>query len=86
LSKIYSKLSKALFSLEYFAFSTWTWRNDNVQSLWAQLGTQDRSLFFFDMGQMNWKEFCQAIMLGMRVYLVKDGIHTLPAARRKWQR
>ncbi|XP_075231059.1 fatty acyl-CoA reductase wat-like [Lycorma delicatula] len=86
LTKIYKKLGKFADTMTYFSTRVWTFRNDRVQDLWASLSPEDQEEFFFDLGQMNWEYHAQANCLGLRVYLVKDDIHTLPAARRKWQR
>ncbi|XP_026686529.1 fatty acyl-CoA reductase 2-like [Diaphorina citri] len=86
LLKIYSKLTKAQYTLSYFSLRSWTWKNANVIDLWTRLSDKDQELFFFDVAQLDWDHYCKALLLGLRVYLVKDGIHTLPAARRKWQR
>ncbi|KAI5725359.1 hypothetical protein M8J77_014481 [Diaphorina citri] len=86
LLKIYSKLTKAQYTLSYFSLRSWTWKNANVIDLWTRLSDKDQDLFFFDVAQLDWDHYCKALLLGLRVYLVKDGIHTLPAARRKWQR
>ncbi|RZF48915.1 hypothetical protein LSTR_LSTR003295 [Laodelphax striatellus] len=86
LSKIYKKLGKFADTMTYFATRVWTFRNDRIQDLWAGLSEEDQQEFFFDISQMNWEYHAQANCLGLRVYLVKDDIHTLPAARKKWQR
>lgn len=72
--------------LAYFCDKHWTFKNDNLQNLWKTLDDQDKELFNFDIDQMSWEYYCEALCLGLRVYLVKDDIHTLPAARKKWQK
>lgn len=86
LTRVYSKLSKVADILEYFAGRKWKWSNENVQKLWDQLTPEDQELYFFDVSQMRWEYHAEALCLGLRVYLVNDDIHTLPAARRKWQK
>jgi Male sterility protein. len=83
---IYKKIDKASDTLEYFAHRQWVWTDHNVQALFNKLDPEDQELFFFDMGQMKWEYYAEAMGLGLRVYLVHDDIHTLPAARKKYQR
>lgn len=72
--------------LQYFRIRVWTFKNNNTQSLWDNLSEKDKELFFFDMSNLSWEYFLQAMCLGLRVYLVNDDIYTIPAARKKWQR
>ncbi|XP_050540840.1 fatty acyl-CoA reductase wat-like isoform X2 [Daktulosphaira vitifoliae] len=86
LLNIYKKLDKVRETLAYFANKEWTFVNDRILRLWDTLDSQDRELFNFDVRQISWEYFSQAHCLGLRVYLVKDDIHTLPNARKKWER
>lgn len=84
--KIYKKIDKVRDILAYFANKEWTFVNDRLMMLWQTLDSQDKELFNFDVNQISWEYFSQAHCLGLRVYLVKDDIHTLPAARKKWEK
>lgn len=86
LLKIYKKIDQVRHILAYFALRQWTFINDNVLALWDTLDSQDKDLFNFDINQLSWEYFSQAHCLGLRVYLVKDDIHTLPVARKKWKK
>ncbi|XP_046659931.1 fatty acyl-CoA reductase wat-like [Homalodisca vitripennis] len=86
LTNIYRKLDKFADTMTYFANRIWTFKNDNTQMLWRSLSDKDKKLFFFDMAQMSWEYHAQALCLGLRVYLLKDDVDTLPKARRKWNR
>lgn len=86
LTNIYKKLDKFTDTMTYFANRIWTFKNDNTQALWRSLSEKDKKLYFFDMAQMSWEFHAQALCLGLRVYLLKDDIDTLPKARRKWNR
>lgn len=72
--------------LLYFGKRQWTFVNDNVQELWNTLDSRDKELFNFDIDQLSWDYFSQAHCLGLRIYLLKDDVHTLPAARIRWKR
>lgn len=72
--------------MSYFSQNLWTFTNDGVQELWESLKPEDQKEFFFDMSQMNWEYHAQAQLLGLRIYLIKDDVETLPVARQKWRR
>jgi fatty acyl-CoA reductase len=46
----------------------------------------DQKLFFFDIKEMSWDYYARACAIGLRLYLVKDDLHTLKNARIKWER
>lgn len=83
LGKIYNKLNRASRTLAYFSLREWAWSDRNVRTLWSRLSPRDQELFFFHMGDMNWDHYTESLALGIRVYLIKDPIETLPAARVK---
>lgn len=72
--------------ISYFATRTWVFTNENVQKLWSELNQEDQDLFLFDMRQLEWNEFFKNYMKGIRIYLVKDPMTTLPAALKRWDR
>lgn len=84
--KIYRKIDKVRDILDYFVDKEWTFVNDRLIELWGTMDTRDKQLFNFDIHQLSWEQFSQAHCLGLRVYLVKDDIHTLPSARKKWKK
>ncbi|XP_065226235.1 fatty acyl-CoA reductase wat-like [Planococcus citri] len=86
LTKIYKKMNDIREVLTYFRSRNWVFKNQNTQQLWHKLSNEDKQLFFFNMTEFSWEYFLQAMGLGLRVYLVNDDIHTLPAARIKWRR
>lgn len=86
LLKIYKKIDKVRDILAYFSNKEWTFVNDRIIKLWETQDSQDKELFNFDVNQISWEYFAQAHCLGLRVYLVKDDIHTLPEARKKWDK
>ncbi|VVC44679.1 Hypothetical protein CINCED_3A006734 [Cinara cedri] len=86
LQKIYKKIDKVRDILAYFSDKEWTFINKRLLGMWDTLDKQDQELFNYDIHQLSWEYFSQAHCLGLRVYLVKDDIHTLPAARKKWEK
>lgn len=72
--------------LDYFRRRNWTFKNTNLQQVWVDLSPTDKKLYNFNMSQMSWEYYLQALCLGLRIYLLKDDIYTLPVARKKWRR
>lgn len=72
--------------MRYFFDREWIFKRDRVSKLWENLAPTDKELFFFDITQLSWERYTPMLLLGLRVYLLKDDICTLPTARRKWKR
>ncbi|GLV38329.1 waterproof [Carabus blaptoides fortunei] len=81
--KVYKQMEKFTKILSYFSNNEWLFTNNNVQQLWQTLDVTDKKLFHFSMADMDWLEYFRNYTLGLRVYLYKDDVSTLPAARRK---
>lgn len=58
----------------------WEYQTDAVNALWASLSHRDQELFFFDMVQLDWDEYLRFYFRGVRQYLMKDPLETVPAA------
>jgi len=72
--------------LNYFATQEWKFTNDRLHALIAKLTFKDREKFNFDIRDVDWNTYFETYIRGIRVYLIKDPIETLPQARIKWQR
>ncbi|KAJ8688432.1 hypothetical protein QAD02_024227 [Eretmocerus hayati] len=84
--KVYKKIHKFMDVLNYFTTQEWSFSNDRVNSLIDKLEPKDRSMFNMDMRKVIWDTYFQNYVRGIRLYLIKDPIETLPQARIKWQR
>lgn len=83
LLKGYKKINKFADVISYFSSRQWKFRNDNTQSLWKSLPATDREQFEFNMADLNWDEYFYSYVRGMRVYLLKDPLETVPQGRIK---
>lgn len=72
--------------LNYFSTKQWTFGNDRLNALVKKMDPKDQELFFCDIKKLIWDEYFQTYLRGIRVYLIKDPLETLPEARVKWQR
>lgn len=69
--KIQDKLAKAATCLEYFTTHEWQFEDNNVRNLNSSLNEQDRKEFNFDVAQINWEEYIENYVLGIRRYIYK---------------
>ncbi|KYN33349.1 hypothetical protein ALC56_12060 [Trachymyrmex septentrionalis] len=86
LLKVYKKIHKFMDVLNYFATQEWKFTNDRLHALMEKLTFKDRKKFYFDIRDVDWNVYFETYIRGIRVYLIKDPLDTLPQARVKWQR
>ncbi|XP_011315369.1 putative fatty acyl-CoA reductase CG5065 [Fopius arisanus] len=86
LLKIYKKIHKFMDVLNYFSTKEWSFGNERLNSLVKTLDPRDKEIFFCDMKKLVWDEYFKTYLQGIRVYLIKDPLDTLPEARIKWRR
>ncbi|XP_066585304.1 fatty acyl-CoA reductase wat-like [Prorops nasuta] len=86
LLKIYKKIHRFMDVLNYFTTKEWKFGNERLKSLVCKMSKEDRANFLCDMMEVDWDLFFQTYILGIRLYLIKDPMETLPQARVKWQR
>ncbi|KAJ3617955.1 hypothetical protein MTP99_005994 [Tenebrio molitor] len=84
--KIYKKITKFESVISHFSTNEWKFHNTNTQDLWNSLTKADRKMFPFSMKELSWDEYYKTHTLGLRQYVVKDDISTLPQAMVKWRR
>jgi fatty acyl-CoA reductase len=68
--------------VKYFTQREWMYHDRNLRSLLARLTPEDRGIFNFDIKQVNWNEYLESCVEGLRQYILKDQINTLPIARK----
>lgn len=66
--------------ISYFSLQSWTFHDDNTRSLANKLSKLDQSLFKFDVAKLNWNEYFKKHVLGIRLYIIKDTMDTVPEA------
>lgn len=78
----YRKLHKFAEVISYFSLQSWTFHDGNTRSLLNKLSKLDKSLFNFDMAKLSWDKYFENHVKGIRIYLVKDPMETLPEGRK----
>lgn len=74
----FQKFHKIISELAYFTMNSWTFHDDNTTSLINRLSKQDKVLFEFDAAKIDWNSYMKKYMIGIRTYIIKDPIETLP--------
>nr|XP_022899728.1 putative fatty acyl-CoA reductase CG5065 [Onthophagus taurus]XP_022899729.1 putative fatty acyl-CoA reductase CG5065 [Onthophagus taurus] len=86
LAKIQDKLCRAAKCLEYFTTHEWQFEDNNVRTLTMAMSDSDRKEFCFDVSQINWEEYIENYVLGIRKFIFKEDLDTLPKARKHMAR
>ncbi|XP_034946133.1 putative fatty acyl-CoA reductase CG5065 [Chelonus insularis] len=79
--RLQKKLSKAATCLQYFTTQQWNFKDDNVRKLNEQISPEDRQTFMFDVRQIDWPSYLENYILGIRQFIFKESLDTLPVAR-----
>ncbi|XP_067204593.1 fatty acyl-CoA reductase wat-like [Linepithema humile] len=82
----YKKIHTSLDVMDYFCQQEWAFTNDRVRAMIAKFTSNNRKNFDCDIKNLNWKVYFKRYARGVRVYLIKDPLDTLPQARAKWRR
>lgn len=72
--------------ITYFSTREWIFTNDNVKKLWADISDSDKELFPFNISRVNWDTYHKHQVYGIRQYVLKEDITTVPAAKIKYKR
>lgn len=71
--------------VKYFGDREWKFHDTNVRSLLAKLTPEDCDIFGFDIKKLNWNEYLESCVKGVRQYILKDDLSTLPQARKRYK-
>ncbi|KOB76816.1 Uncharacterized protein OBRU01_05165 [Operophtera brumata] len=88
LVKVYDKVYKMSNAFSYFALNTWLFVDKNLEGLHNSLSKTDKTIFNFDIAAIDWDEYIQIWCIGIRKYILKDGLRgTAKAIKRQiWLR
>ncbi|XP_035741463.1 fatty acyl-CoA reductase wat-like [Vespa mandarinia] len=86
LLRLYNKIHEMSDLLNYFCINEKKFTNERWNELLRKLTPEDRELFFCDMKDLVWNTYFETYFTGVRKYILKDPIETLPQARIKWRR
>ncbi|XP_077300594.1 putative fatty acyl-CoA reductase CG5065 [Arctopsyche grandis] len=85
--KMAKRVKMALLAGEYFSLREWKFETDNFKSMTSALASNGENAYFpCDMSIFKWKEYMKVFILGIRKFILKDTMDSIPAARKKVQR
>ena len=84
--QVYKKIHRFLDVLNYFSTKEVIFSNDRFHELIDSLDYKDRQLFPSDMRDFVWDSYCQNYFRGLRIYLLKDPLETVPKAKIRFNR
>jgi hypothetical protein len=62
----------------FFSSHVWKFTNSNIQELWEKINEDDKKLFDFNIGGLDWDKYLYNYVRGVRLYLMKDDPSTIP--------
>ncbi|KAI4499647.1 hypothetical protein M0802_005217 [Mischocyttarus mexicanus] len=83
---MYIRLNLWMDGISYFSLKEWQFTNKRWIEVMKDLTAEDRKLFYCDMKDVDWDIYFRNYLLGVRLYVLKDPIETLPLARRDLKR
>jgi fatty acyl-CoA reductase len=83
LVKVVKKLEQALMTLWYFFTQEWYFASKNLINLHENMSEEDRKTFNIDIRELDWQKYVENYQFGIRAYILRDDLSTLPLARRK---
>ncbi|XP_010995910.1 fatty acyl-CoA reductase 2 [Camelus dromedarius] len=86
MTKVMNRLLRTLSMLEYFINRSWEWSTYNTEMLMSELSPEDQRVFNFDVRQLNWLEYIENYVLGVKKYLLKEDMAGIPEARQHLKR
>lgn len=83
--KLAKRFRSAVDTGTYFALNEWNFETGNVRRLIraAQETQLDAHEFNCDMSSLDWDDYIKKYILGIRTFILKDDLSSLPSARRK---
>ncbi|KAH8247093.1 hypothetical protein KR032_009193 [Drosophila birchii] len=81
LVKIYQKIHSTLLILGPFSCKSWEFATNNTDRLRNQMSAEDRKLYYFDMARLDWKEYFQNALGGMRHFIGHEPLTTESVAK-----
>lgn len=81
-----NRLLRTVSMLEYFVNRSWEWSTYNTEMLMSELSPEDQRVFNFDVRQLNWLEYIENYVLGVKKYLLKEDMAGIPEAKQHLKR
>ena len=82
-AKLATKMYKMITVFSFFSCNQWNFDDQNTEALYNNLSKEDQQIFNFDMKNIDYREYLTSVGIGIRKYIVKDGLTGTLYARRK---
>nr|XP_058138975.1 fatty acyl-CoA reductase 2 isoform X2 [Dasypus novemcinctus]XP_058138976.1 fatty acyl-CoA reductase 2 isoform X2 [Dasypus novemcinctus] len=86
MTKIMNRLLRTVSMLEYFINRSWDWSTYNTEMLMSEMSPEDQRVFNFDVRKLNWLEYTENYVLGIKKYLLKEDMAGIPEAKQHLKR
>ncbi|XP_075988925.1 fatty acyl-CoA reductase wat-like [Anticarsia gemmatalis] len=80
---VYAKLDKLALAYQYFTRNSWNFKTDNLQAMFARMSDTDKAIFNCDFSKVDLIDYILVWGIGLRKYIVKDGLKGTLAGYRK---
>ena len=84
--KIQDKLHVANESLEFFKLTEFKFHSKNIDKLLKSMSKEDEAEFEIDVKMINWKNYFQKYVLGIRQHVLKQSSLTIESCRNRMKR
>lgn len=81
----YKKLDKFAQVISFFSVREWKMPHRKILNLYDKLNGADKQMFELRMSTFDWPKFAKDYMIGGRVYLLKEPLTNLEAARKRYR-
>lgn len=81
--KLHRNVNASLTRLERFIFTEWEFDASKTQELQEWLNDNDKKAFNIDIKELVWDDYFDDLSKGSRIYLNKEPMKTLEAAKGK---
>ncbi|XP_015598050.1 fatty acyl-CoA reductase wat [Cephus cinctus] len=82
----YFKIVRYFGIVRYFLNGIWRIHVTEMQKLWDRLKPHDKKKFHCDLREIDWMYFSSLYWNGLRVYILKEPMDTVPIARKRFAR
>ncbi|XP_049941469.1 putative fatty acyl-CoA reductase CG5065 isoform X3 [Schistocerca serialis cubense] len=82
----YRKVHNFNMAVEFFVMREWDFETAQTEALRSRLAAEDRALLPFDPRLIDWESYFDHFVCGVRRFLLKDDLDSVPAARLRYRR
>ncbi|XP_049767049.1 fatty acyl-CoA reductase 1-like isoform X4 [Schistocerca cancellata] len=81
-----NRLYSAKIMLGYYVLHEWTFINKNVVSLYESMAPEDKEIFYFNVKELDYYDYCKKSIIGAKLYLLNESIDDIPGDVRYMRR